>query len=123
MKIRQFLILLLTFVFVPLVVSKNIYSGNVSYVKFKDDGSFTFQLTVGSKLVVINDTNCSEQSIFWVKKRHGVVKHEKLTRMRGDIRDAFLLQDGKIVVSVSTLSCDKRTGYILVDNIMLGKMQ
>ena len=72
---------------------------------------------------MMNDADCSEQRVFMVKKYHGVVRHEELIRMRSDICDAFLMQDGKIVISVSTFSCDKVTGYIFVDNIMRGKLQ
>ena len=105
----------------PLAIGQNTFSGNVSFVKFKDDGSFAFQLNNGEKLVLTKSSNCPVQNMFLVKKYHGVVNSKKLTRMRNDIRDAFFKNGEKIVMSVSSFSCDDKTGYLLVDNIMLGK--
>ncbi|WP_448566418.1 hypothetical protein [Thalassotalea ganghwensis] len=101
------------------VSATEIYSGQVSYLEFNDDGSFTFQLSSQGKPIKV-DLPCRFPRAFIAKKARRIIDHSKLTRMRIDIRESFL-NNPAIQVSVSVPYCDDKTGFAVVSNIMLGK--
>ncbi|WDE04270.1 hypothetical protein SG34_023465 [Thalassomonas viridans] len=115
------LVLLLNATFLMPAAGQDLYSGTVSFIQFNDDESFIFQLSQKGASVVVNSPKCEIKNMFLVKKRHGKVKYEKLSRMRNDIRSVFLSNSPKLKISVSISFCDETTGYPLVDNIMLGQ--
>jgi len=111
-------------ILIPTAVGQNVYSGSVSFIRFNNDGSFIFQLTQKNKPLVISRPDCEIKNMLLVKTHRTNVKHEKLNRMRNDIRELFLNQAAhNLQISVSVFSCDDGTGYPMVDNIMFGRQR